>query len=324
MPGRRISQSAGLRAGCFCREARALAVLDGISGVPELISVNHEVLERSYIAGQPMQVGKPTDPDYFKTAARLLRRHHRLNVVHNDLAKEPNFILTDIGRPAIIDYQLAWHAPGRGRLFRVLAREDIRHLLKHKRTYCAHFLTAREKRILANPSPIARIWSQTGKRLYLFCHPANTRMARSGRRRRPVLARQRLVEPAVTVMMRLGAEQPDGEDNCRTAINTTWSIRTSPWKSEIRHSSIVTGRGHLCPHARRLVGNTPLVSQRSRARPRVRKNGNTTRLLPKDRHANPGSGENRALAFCVILATRIAEETGRNCCRHPPKSCAQE
>lgn len=150
------------------REARALAVLDGISGVPELISVNHEVLERSYIAGQPMQVGKPTDPDYFKTAARLLRRHHRLNIVHNDLAKEPNFILTDIGRPAIIDYQLAWHAPGRGRLFRVLAREDIRHLLKHKRTYCAHFLTAREKRILANPSPIARIWSQTGKRLYLF------------------------------------------------------------------------------------------------------------------------------------------------------------
>jgi len=152
----------------LAREARALAVLNGIGGVPELVSVNPGILERSYIPGRPMQEGKPTDPDYYRAASKLLRRHHRLNVVHNDLAKEPNFIVSPDGLPAIIDYQLAWFAPGRGRLFRILAREDIRHLLKHKRTYCSQYLTAREKQILANPSSIARIWSQTGKRLYLF------------------------------------------------------------------------------------------------------------------------------------------------------------
>jgi hypothetical protein len=54
------------------------------------------------------------------------------------------------------------------RLFRVLAREDIRHLLKHKRTYCPHLLTEWEKRILDNPTVISRIWAITGKRLYLF------------------------------------------------------------------------------------------------------------------------------------------------------------
>jgi RIO-like serine/threonine protein kinase len=152
----------------LAREARALAALDGMRGVPELISVNHATLERSYIPGQPMQDGKPTDPNYYKAAAQLLRSHHRRNVVHNDLAKEPNFIVSEDGSPGIIDYQLAWHTPVRGRLFRVLAREDIRHLLKHKRTYCAQCLTAREKRILATPSAIARIWSGTGKRVYLF------------------------------------------------------------------------------------------------------------------------------------------------------------
>ena len=67
-----------------------------------------------------------------------------------------------------MDFQLAWFNPRRGRLFRVLAHEDLRHLLKHKRTYCADRLTRREKQILANPSVPSRIWMRTGKPVYLF------------------------------------------------------------------------------------------------------------------------------------------------------------
>ena len=62
---------------------------------------------------------------------------HRLGVAHNDLAKEPNLLVTTEGQPALVDFQLATITHQRGRLFRMLAREDIRHLLKHKRTYCA-------------------------------------------------------------------------------------------------------------------------------------------------------------------------------------------
>src|SRR4051812_29957576 len=43
------------------REARALTRLDGIDGVPRLLAWNGGVLERSYLAGEPMQVGKPLD-----------------------------------------------------------------------------------------------------------------------------------------------------------------------------------------------------------------------------------------------------------------------
>jgi hypothetical protein len=150
------------------REARALAVLDGTPGIPLLLRVDRETLDRSYIEGLPMQDGKPTDPRYFRAAARLLRQLHRQNVAHNDLAKEPNLLVDTGDQPAIIDFQLAWFAPNRGRLFRIMAREDIRHLLKHKRTYCPQHLTQRERDILDNPSLIAQVWMRTGKPIYLF------------------------------------------------------------------------------------------------------------------------------------------------------------
>ncbi|MBT8080709.1 MAG: serine/threonine protein kinase [Gammaproteobacteria bacterium] len=152
----------------LAREARALAALTGVDGVPQIVAVNRDSLERSWIDGQPMQVGKPADLRYFHHAARLLRHMHRAGVVHNDLAKEPNLLVTVDGTPAMIDFQLAWYAPSRGRLFRLLGREDIRHLLKHKRTYCPAALTARERRILETPSLPSRLWMQTGKRAYLF------------------------------------------------------------------------------------------------------------------------------------------------------------
>ena len=150
------------------REARALAVLDGIPGVPALIEVTRDRLDRTWIDGEPMQLARPRDPDYFKSAARLLRRLHRHGIAHNDLAKEPNLLVMTNGGPAIIDFQLSTWAPGRGRLFRQMAREDIRHLLKHKRTYCPGFLTEREKRILDNPATLSKIWMKTGKPVYLF------------------------------------------------------------------------------------------------------------------------------------------------------------
>ena len=93
---------------------------------------------------------------------------HREGVVHNDLAKEPNWLVTADGTPALLDFQLAWFQPDRGRLFRILAREDLRHLLKHKRTYCPELITKREQAILDRPALISRIWKSTGKRLYLI------------------------------------------------------------------------------------------------------------------------------------------------------------
>ncbi|MGB5245177.1 MAG: hypothetical protein WBN34_01400 [Woeseia sp.] len=152
----------------LAREGRALAAADGLPGVPELLLCERDRLERGFIDGEPLHRAKPPGPGYFRDAHRLLRRLHRHNIVHNDLAKEPNLLVTKTGAPAFIDFQLAWFCPRRGRLFRLLAREDLRHLLKHKRSYCPAQLTTREHHILASPSLPSRLWMATGKKLYLF------------------------------------------------------------------------------------------------------------------------------------------------------------
>jgi len=150
------------------REASALAALGCMPATPELLSHDSEQLLRSYLPGSPLNRRRPDAEHYFRNAMRLLRRLHRANVTHNDLAKEPNILVLDDGSPAFIDFQLASFRPNRGRLFRAAAREDIRHLLKHKRTYRPDQLTHREQRILASPSPASRVYMSTIKPVYLF------------------------------------------------------------------------------------------------------------------------------------------------------------
>jgi RIO-like serine/threonine protein kinase len=153
------------------REHRALTRLalgNGTDGVPHVVSLERGVLTREWIEGAPMQLARPRDPAYFRAAARLVRRLHAANVIHNDLAKETNWLVTPRGEPALVDFQLAMALTRRGALARALGHDDLRHLLKHKRTYLPERLTARERRILAMPSLASRAWMASGKKIYLF------------------------------------------------------------------------------------------------------------------------------------------------------------
>jgi RIO-like serine/threonine protein kinase len=153
------------------REHRALARLalgSGMEGIPRSLSLESGRLVRTWIEGAPMQVARPRDPVYFRAAARLVRRLHAANVIHNDLAKETNWLVTPDGRPALVDFQLAMTLVRRGPLARALGHDDIRHLLKHKRSYLPERLTERERRILATPSLVSRVWMASGKKVYLF------------------------------------------------------------------------------------------------------------------------------------------------------------
>ena len=150
------------------REVRALLRLAGTPGIPRLLASDPDRVARSFIAGQPMQRARPRDPHYYREALRLVRRLHARGIAHNDLAKEPNWIVADDGSPALVDFQLATVTARRSRWFRTLAREDLRHLLKHKRTYLPERLTARQKAILARPALPSRVWMATGKPVYLF------------------------------------------------------------------------------------------------------------------------------------------------------------
>jgi hypothetical protein len=148
------------------REARALVALQKVPGIPRLLQWDGHRLQRSWLDGQPMHRNPPRDPAYYRAALRLIRRLHAAGVVHNDLAKEPNWLVAPDGSPAVVDFQLAIRPRYRGRRFRALAYDDLRHLLKHKRSYCPERLTARQRAILARRSWLAAIWMRSGKPVY--------------------------------------------------------------------------------------------------------------------------------------------------------------
>ena len=151
------------------REALALQQLVGQPQTPQLLRWDGTFLDRSFMDGVAMYKNPPRgDLAYFRAARRLLQQVHRRGIAHNDLAKEANWLVRADGQPALIDFQLAVRGNPRSRWMRLLAREDLRHLLKHKRMYCREQVTPVEWRLLKRTSWLRDLWFRTGKPVYRF------------------------------------------------------------------------------------------------------------------------------------------------------------
>ena len=151
----------------FGRERRALALARDLDIGPGLLWAGRQALVRGFINGVALHLAKPHgDVAYFRSARAALRKMHRAGICHNDLAKEQNWLRGSDGRAYVTDFQLAACFKTRSRLFRIAAYEDLRHMLKHKRSYAPEALTPKERKILARKSLVATIWLQTGKKVY--------------------------------------------------------------------------------------------------------------------------------------------------------------
>ncbi|WP_108515951.1 serine/threonine protein kinase [Bradyrhizobium algeriense] len=151
----------------FARERRALALARDLDAGPKLLWAGRSALVRGFIDGVALHLAKPHgDLAYFRSAKLALRKLHRAGICHNDLAKEQNWLRGSNGRAYVTDFQLAACFKTRSRLFRIAAYEDLRHLLKHKRSYAPQALTPMERKILARKSFVASIWLKTGKKVY--------------------------------------------------------------------------------------------------------------------------------------------------------------
>ena len=151
----------------FARERRALVLARDLDVGPKLLWAGRQALVRGFIDGVALHLARPHgDLAYFRSAKLALRKLHRAGICHNDLAKEQNWLRGSDGRAYVTDFQLAACFKTRSRLFRIAAYEDLRHLLKHKRSYAPQALTPMERKILARKSFVASIWLKTGKKVY--------------------------------------------------------------------------------------------------------------------------------------------------------------
>lgn len=159
--------SFGLALHLFSRERRALQRSRDLDVGPKLLWAGRRALVRGFIDGVALHLAKPHgDVAYFRSAKQALHRLHRAGICHNDLAKEQNWLVGRDGRAYVTDFQLAACFARRSWLFRVAAYEDLRHMLKHKRSYAPEALTPKERKILARKSVVASLWLKTGKKVY--------------------------------------------------------------------------------------------------------------------------------------------------------------
>lgn len=157
----------------LARERRALTHLEGLTGVARVLDggsarASHPAcLLRSYVPGTPLCLVDALPRDFFERLEDLVRALHERGVCHNDLHKEGNVLVGEDGYPALVDFQLASVHALRGRAFAVRAREDLRHVWKHRSYYL---------RALGEPDPlagsapprsfVAESWRRFGKPLY--------------------------------------------------------------------------------------------------------------------------------------------------------------
>jgi hypothetical protein len=151
----------------FARERRALAAAGELGVAPPLLFAGRQALVRGWIDGVALQIARPYgDRLFFRSAKAALRKLHRAGICHNDLSKQQNWLRGRDGRAYLMDFQLASCFSRRSPWFRLLAYEDLRHLLKHKHRYLREEFTPAEWKVRSRKSRVARLWLLTGKRLY--------------------------------------------------------------------------------------------------------------------------------------------------------------
>ncbi len=155
------------------RERGALERLAGLEGIPRL--VRHDgasgVLVRSFVPGEPLSQARALPENFFDELDALVEAMHARGVCHNDLHKEQNVLVGDDGRPWLLDFQLASVHATRTRAFASRAREDLRHVEKHRRRYTRDGRGPKGERSFGRGagqqrSLLARAWRRSGKHVY--------------------------------------------------------------------------------------------------------------------------------------------------------------
>lgn len=164
------------------REVRFYRKLADLPNVPRLVGLVGETgLVHDYVYGRPLAAGKTVPDGFFDQCMALMAELHRRRMAYVDTNKPENILLGDDGKPHLIDFQISWDS----RFFLSwLQREDIYHLLKHKKKLRRDELTPDELARVTQKSFLIRL-HRTIFKPYFFIRRRTVRQLRASGRLMP-------------------------------------------------------------------------------------------------------------------------------------------
>ncbi len=162
------------------REMRFYTRLSDLPYVPALLGKWSETgFIHEYVPGRPLSRENPVPDRFFDRLNDLFDQLHRRQIAYVDANKPQNILLGDDGLPHLIDFQISWdlhelgnHAFNRWWLSK-LQREDLAHLLKHKKRLRPDEMTGQEWERVEHRSLLIRLhrfiskpWSRLRRRTY--------------------------------------------------------------------------------------------------------------------------------------------------------------
>jgi hypothetical protein len=169
------------------REVELYRHLAGLSCVPALLGrVSDTAYLRAFVPGRPLADRPPVPAGFWANLDGAMRAVHSRGVAYVDSNKPENILIGEDGRPYLIDFQIAWrcgpraHAPRRWWLAR-LQREDLYHVLKHKRRFARESMTPDELETVRRRSLLIRVHRTINRPYRMVRRPLLRWLRRTGR-----------------------------------------------------------------------------------------------------------------------------------------------
>lgn len=174
--------------GWLCRrEMRFYSRFADLPNVPALLAkVGKTGFVHDFVRGQPLCKDRPIPDRFFSDLQSLLRELHHRRVAYVDTNKPQNILLGDDGLPHLIDFQISYDLHDLGNwpwtrwLLRRLQREDLYHILKHKKKLRPDQMTARELALTNQRSWLIRAHRAVTRPYFLFRRQTFKRLRETG------------------------------------------------------------------------------------------------------------------------------------------------
>ncbi len=169
------------------REVRFYQACADLPNIPAMLGrVGKTGFVHAYVPGRPLCKEYPIPDTFFDDLFALLGHLHDRNIAYVDTNKPQNILQGDDGKPHLIDFQISFGLRDFGnnfitrRILRRLQKEDIYHILKHKRKLRPDLMTEAEKSVARKTSWFIKAHRFISKPYFLIRRRTFKRLRDSG------------------------------------------------------------------------------------------------------------------------------------------------